>query len=74
MPFEYPTPSGVVRLIGAGGEWTFQYADRKRGCWSSPDIAALAVAHHQTGLPQWDSRQEVVSQDILDWRPLGESI
>jgi hypothetical protein len=34
----------------------------------------LAVAHHQTGLSQWDKRREPVSEDLIDRRPLGDEI
>jgi hypothetical protein len=74
MAFEYPTSAGVVRLTKAGGAWTVRFIGKARGRWRSPDAAAKAVASYQTGLPQWDSQQEPVSQDIIDWRPLGDSI
>jgi hypothetical protein len=74
MAFEYPTSAGTVRLAKAGRGWAVQYVGRKRGGWRSPDDAANAVALHKTGLPQWDECREPVSQDIIDWRPLGDSI
>ena len=74
MAFEYPTSAGVVRLTKAGHAWTVRFVGKRRGRWHSPDDAAKAVARHQTGLQQWDEQREPVSQDIIDWRPLGESI
>lgn len=74
MAFEYPTPAGVVWLAKAGDAWTVRFTGKRHGRWRSPDAAAKAVASHQTGLPQWDRQQELVSQDIIDWRPLGDSI
>ena len=74
MAFEYPTSAGVVRLVRAGGAWTVRFTGKGRGRWHSPDAAAKAVAHYQTGLPQWDRQRELVSPDIIDWRPLGDSI
>jgi hypothetical protein len=50
---------------------------KKRGRWRSPDAAAHAVASHQTGIPEWDERDErpeLASHDIIDWRSLDESI
>ena len=74
MAFEHKTSAGVVELVRAGGGWTVRFTGKRRGHWLTPDAAAKAVAQHQTGLPQWDERQEPVSHDIIDWRPLGESI
>ena len=74
MAFEYPTSVGLARLTKVGRVWTFSFVGKKRGRWRSPDEAAQAVARHKTGLPQWDKRREPVSQDLIDWRPLGKSI
>jgi hypothetical protein len=74
MAFEHPTSAGTVRLAKTGQGWGVQFVGKKRGRWRSPDDAATAVAHHKTGLPQWDECRESVSQDIIDWRPLEESI
>jgi hypothetical protein len=74
MAFEYPTPAGVVRLFGTSGGWFLQYRGRRRGEWHTPDAAAIAVARHQTGLPSWDREQVAVPDDLLDWRPLGDSL
>jgi hypothetical protein len=74
MAFEHPTSAGLARLTKIGRVWTFSFVGKKRGSWRSPDEAAQAVGRHKTGLAQWDKCREVVSQDLLDWRPLGESI
>jgi hypothetical protein len=74
MAFEYPTQAGVVRLIRAEGHWLLHYAGRRRGEWHSPDAAARAVAEHRTGLPSWDRKRVAVPGDLLEWRPLGESL
>ena len=68
MAFEHPTSAGVVRLVRAGKAWTVRFIGKRRGRWPSADAAAEA------GLWQWDKRREPVSPDIIDWRPLGESI
>jgi hypothetical protein len=57
-----------------GRGWTIRYVGKARGLWRSADAAAKAVAQHKTGLPEWDEEYLLVSQDIIDWRPLGESI
>jgi hypothetical protein len=66
VAFEHPTSAGTVRLTTrAGAGWMIRFVGKARGCWHSPDAAAKAVAQHQEHLP--------VSEDIIDWRPLGES-
>ena len=74
MAFEHPTPTGAVWLIRAGKRWKLHYAERQRTGWRSPDAAALAAARHRTGLAEWDQNCEPVSDDLLDWRPLGDSL
>ena len=74
MAFEHPTSAGVVRLTTRARKWELRFAGKRRGRWQSPDEAADAVAQHRTGLPEWDDRSELVSEDIIDWRPIGESI
>jgi hypothetical protein len=74
MAFEYPTSAGLVQLTKVGRFWMFSFIGQRRGHWRSPDAAAHAVARHQTGLPQWDKRRDPVPEDLIDWRPLGESI
>jgi len=74
VAFEHPTSAGAVRLTRTVVGWTVRYVGKTGGRWRSPDAAAKAVAHHQTGIPEWDKDYEPVSEDIIDWRPLGESI
>ena len=74
MAFEYPTSAGMVRLIKIGKTWKVRYAGQRKGQWHSPDAAIRAVARHKTGLKDWDSQHEPISSDIIDWRPLGDSI
>jgi hypothetical protein len=61
-------------LIRSEKVWLLDYAGRRRGEWRTPDDAAQAVARHCTGLPQWDRSRVHVPHDLLDWRPLGESL
>jgi hypothetical protein len=74
MAYEHPTSAGLAQLTKVGSAWTFSFVGKKRGRWRSPDSAALAVARHQTGLSQWDKRREPVSEDLIDWRPVGDEI
>jgi hypothetical protein len=74
VAFEYPTPKGIVRLIRSEIGWLLDYAGQKHGEWRTPDDAARAVARHSTGLPQWDLTGAPVPGDLLDWRPLGDSL
>ena len=72
MVFEFPTSAGTVRLAKTGRGWAVEFVGKKRGRWRSPDDDARAVASYKTGVPQRDDSHEPVSQDIIDWRPLGE--
>jgi hypothetical protein len=74
MAYEYPTAAGVVRLLRIQRIWSVQFNGRQHGRWRSPDAAATAVAQHQSGLSEWDREQSDASNDLLDWRPLGESL
>jgi hypothetical protein len=74
MAFEYPTASGVVRLLKVQRIWSVQFNGHQRGRWHSPDAAAIAVVRHRSGLPEWDRGQSDASNDLLDWRPLGDSL
>jgi hypothetical protein len=33
-----------------------------------------AISRHQSGLPAWDRRRVEAPEDLLDWRPLGDSL
>lgn len=74
MAYEYPTEAGTVRLVEDHGRWLLLFAGRRCGRWQSPDLAAQAVARHQSGLANWDHQQVEAPEDLLDWRPLGSSL
>jgi len=74
MAYEYPTAAGVLRLLRIQRRWALQFHGRQLGQWRSPDAAAIAAARHQSGLSEWDRGRSDVSDDLLDWRPLGESL
>jgi hypothetical protein len=74
MAFEYPSKAGVVQLIRTDGHWLLHFMGQRAGHWRSPDVAARAVARHQSGLSAWDRRRLDAPEDLLDWRPLGESL
>ena len=74
VAFEHPTSAGPILLTKTGARWTVRYVGKAHGRWRSPDAAAKAAAQHHTGLPEWDEEHQPVSEDIIDWRPLGESI
>jgi hypothetical protein len=74
MAYEYPSAAGAVRLIQSRGHWLLSFGGRRSGRWPSPDLAARAVARHQSGLDAWDCRRIEAPEDLLDWRPLGESL
>jgi hypothetical protein len=74
MAYEYPSAAGTVRLIQIHGRWLLHFAGRRFGRWPSPDEAARAVARHQSGLVAWDRRRIEAPEDLLDWRPLGDSL
>ena len=74
MAFELPTSAGTVRLTKAGAGWAVCFSGKTRGRWRSLEAAARALAQHHTGFPEWDREYLPVSEDIIDWRPLGESI
>ncbi|HEX3992970.1 MAG TPA: hypothetical protein VHX39_17500 [Acetobacteraceae bacterium] len=74
MAFEYKANSGVVRLTKQRQYWAIQFNGRRWGRWASPDAAATAAARHSTGLSDWDRTPSDVPDDILDWRPLGDSL
>ncbi len=74
MAYEYPSTAGVVHLIRADGRWLLHFRGQRAGHWPSPDQAARAVARHRSGLSAWDRRRVDAPEDLLDWRPLGESL
>ena len=68
MAYEYPSAAGTVSLIQVQGRWLLHFAGRRSGRWPSPDMAATAVARHQSGLAAWDSRRIEAPEDLLDAR------
>jgi hypothetical protein len=74
MPYEYPAQAGTVRLVMQKQHWVFEFSGTRCGHWRSAGAAAASVARHRTGSPKWDRKAEEVPEDLLDWRPLGESI
>lgn len=74
MGYEFPTSTGVLRLFRLRRRWIIEFRGRRGGAWRSAEAAAVAAARHQSGLPEWDTTQSEVSDDLLDWRPLGDSV
>jgi hypothetical protein len=74
MAYEYPTMQGVLRLRRIRMGWAAEFKGREFGAWRSPDAAAIALARHRSGLAEWDRERSDVSDDLLDWRPLGDSL
>jgi hypothetical protein len=74
MAYEYPSAAGVLRLMQIRGRWHVHFAGRRTGRWSSPEVAAQAVARHRSGLEEWDRKRVDAPADLLDWRPLGDSL
>jgi len=73
MAYEDPTSAGMLRLLRIQRRWAVQFRRHRLGEWHSPDAAAIAAGQHATGLSAWDRDGPEVSDDLLDWRPLGES-
>jgi hypothetical protein len=74
MAYEYPTVTGVLCLQRIRDRWIVRFKGREIGAWHSPEAAASAIARHESGLAQWDRQRFEVSDDLLDWRPLGDSL
>jgi hypothetical protein len=74
MAYEYPSAAGILRLMKVQGRWLVHFAGRRSGRWTSPDVAAKAVARHRSGLAEWDRKRAEAPEDLLDWRPLGDSL
>lgn len=74
MAYEYATPVGIVRLVKVARHWSCEFAGEQHGRWCSPDKAAAALAQHRSGLVHWDWRGDEVPHDLLDWRPLADSL
>jgi hypothetical protein len=74
MAFELSTSAGMLLLLRTGKRWAVEFNGRRTGKWGTPNDAAIAVANHRSGILEWDIQQRDASEDILDWRPIGESI
>jgi hypothetical protein len=74
MAFEYPTGSSCLRLARRNRRWAVQFNGRRNGQWHSAEAAATAVARHETGLAEWDRALFDAPDDLLKWRPLGDSL
>jgi hypothetical protein len=74
MAYEYPSAAGVLWLSKVRGRWLVHFKGRRAGYWPSPEVAAQAVARHRSGHREWDSRKVEAPDDLLDWRPLGDSL
>ena len=74
MAFEYPSAAGTVAVAKVRRGWRIVFAGHRHGHWSSPDEAVKAAARHRSGLNDWDRQRAAVSEDLLDWRPLGDSL
>jgi hypothetical protein len=74
MAYEYPTSLGILRLRQIRRVWCLEFRGARHGRWRSADAAARAVARHESGLSAWDQHRPEISDDLLDWRPLGESL
>jgi hypothetical protein len=74
MAYEYPTTAGVLRLHRDQRSWFVEFKGARHGRWPSAEDAARAVACYRTGVLAWDRKRPDISGDLLDWRPLGESL
>jgi len=74
MAFEFPSSAGTIKVTRIRRSWRINFAGRGHGRWPSPDEAVKAAAQHKSGLVDWDQKRAAVSEDLLDWRPLGESL
>jgi hypothetical protein len=74
MAYEFKTDAGMLRLLRQERQWVVHFNGAQGGAWRSPDAAAQALARHRSGLTAWDTARADVSGDVIDWRPLGESL
>jgi hypothetical protein len=74
MAYEHPSAVGTISVMQIRKRWQLHFAGRCHGRWPSPDAAMKAAARHESGLSDWDRTRAEVSDDLLDWRPLGESL
>jgi hypothetical protein len=74
LTYELATPSGVLRLLRRQRRWVVAFNGAESRPWRSAEAAAIAAARHRSGLAAWDEERTGVSDDLLDWRPLGDSL
>ena len=74
MAYEYAAEAKIIRLTKSRRVWQVEFNGRRGGSWNSPDAAAKAAAVHASGLSDWDRTQLYAPADVLDWRPLGDSL
>jgi hypothetical protein len=74
MPFEYPTQRGVLRLVRTRSGWVLEFNGCRSDDWASADDAAQAAFGHRSGLVCWGGSCLDVSNELLDWRPVGENL
>ena len=74
MAYEYPSDAGILRLTKVRRRWLLHFEGNRLGRWPSADAAAKATAQHETGLSDWDEIYTDAPEDLLDWRPLGDSL
>jgi hypothetical protein len=74
MAFEYKTGAKVLRVTRLRRRRAVEFDGRRSGDRGSPDAATVAAARHETGPRQWDKSRFDVPEDVLDWRPTGDSL
>ena len=74
MAYECPVIEGTLQLVRDGQHWAIEFNGSPHGRWSSPDEAAMAAAHHRAGLQEWDRSQWAAPEDLMRWRPIGDSL
>ena len=69
MAYEYPTTTGVLRLLQIKGHWVVRFNRRQFGQWRSPDAAAIAVVRryvHQK--KHWRASDYQIRRDRVEGR------
>jgi hypothetical protein len=74
MAFEFQTPVGVLLLRRKRSFWFVEINEQASGPFPTPGAAAAAVARHRSGIAEWDTTIFAAPDDLLDWRPLGDSL
>ena len=74
MAYEFKSDAGLLRLQRQERQWVMHFKGDQCGVWPTPEAAVRAVARHRSGLTAWDAMRAHAPDDVLDWRPLGESL